>query len=54
MLFVKLYFYIEKIFVGHFVNHRDTTHSMNHHATLLVEIPSVHTGGDLVGHWKWQ
>lgn len=33
---------------GHFQNHRDTATSHNHHGTLLIEVKSTHTGGDLV------
>lgn len=33
---------------GHFLPHKDTTHADNHIATLLIEVPSEHTGGDLV------
>jgi hypothetical protein len=33
---------------GHFESHRDTVRSHDHQGTLLVEIKSQHTGGDLV------
>jgi hypothetical protein len=33
---------------GHFEFHRDSTHSVNHHATLLIEVKSDHKGGKLV------
>jgi hypothetical protein len=33
---------------GHFASHRDTSHSDDHLGTLLVEVPSPHTGGRLV------
>jgi hypothetical protein len=41
------------------VNNLDTVHAPNHHGTLLVEIPSAHSGGDLVfdlgcgEEWRW-
>ncbi len=33
---------------GHFDVHRDTVHNKYHQGTLLVEVVSLHTGGDLV------
>lgn len=33
---------------GHFDVHRDTVRSHDHQGTLLIEVRSVHTGGDLV------
>lgn len=33
---------------GHFLEHRDTAYAANHKATLLLALPSIHQGGDLV------
>lgn len=44
-VFNKLAIYEEG---GFFATHRDTPHAHNHQATLLVALPYVHTGGNLV------
>jgi len=41
-----------RLSLGHFSNHRDTTHADNHHGTLLVELPSAHEGGALVVEYE--
>jgi hypothetical protein len=33
---------------GHFQKHRDTVHSSDHKATLLIEVRSEHIGGDFI------
>lgn len=44
-VFNKLAIYEEG---GHFDVHRDTIHSDDHQGTLLIEVRSPHTGGDLI------